>query len=508
MFLYNVITMPPSPPLTALTVRDLVADATLGTRVVAGSGGLDRAVLWAHASEIPEPDRWLGPHELLMTVGLCVPSGSAAQRQFISRLADAGLAGVAIGEDGIAPRLTKAMLAEADARGFPVLATGGDVPFAAIGRTVAAANADRQTMSVLQLARLYQAVARQDTDGRRSGRYLRDLFGADLTVVDEATGCVVIGPGTIRFDASRSAAPSIAPLSSRSRSTALRSTSLRSTSLRSSPPTRLLIAGEVALDSLTLAHLTQVLAVEATAILQAASDQIGGWTHRLDGVLAGRIEAVRAARHHLGDIAADADALQVVAVPLGVPDQVALAVALAGIPILGLSVRRDTVVIAAPSAQIARLRELLAELGHPAGGSAPHTRLEDLPSAVEQATEELQRAQAEGSAWREYRGAPLTLLTRSDSEARHAIASVLRGLADPDPRATALRETLFCLLDHDLRWGATADALGIHRQTLVHRMHRVEETTGRSVRSTAHVSELWLARTAWRRLEFVEGSAS
>ena len=456
----------------AYTVRALVADPALGTRVLAGAGGLDRTVLWAHASEIPDPDRWLGPHELLMTIGLCVPSGSDAQRQFISRLADAGLAGVTIGEDDLAPHLTKAMLAEADARDFPLLATGGNVPFAVMGRTVAAANTEQQTMGVLQLARLYQSVGRQDHAGRRSGAYLRDLVGAPLSVVDDATGCVVIGSGTLRPTATRSYA------------------------LRSSRPTHLLVDGSPAMDGMLLAHLTQVLAVEATSILQSAVERSKVGARRVDGVLAGRTEAFPVARRVLGD----ADSLQVLAVPLIVPGRVELAIALDEIPVLGATAERDTVVIATPGAQVPRLREILSELGLAAGISARHSRVEDLSSAAEQARSELGQALATGEAWREYRGAPLSLLTRSDTEARQTIAAVLGPLSDADSRATMLRETLFALLDHDLRWGATADALGIHRQTLVHRMQRVEEFTGRSVRSTAQVSEFWLARTAWKRV--------
>ena len=464
--------------IPAYSVRALVADPALGTRVLAGSAGLDRTVLWAHASEIPDPDRWLGPHELLMTIGLCVPSGSAAQRQFIARLDDAGLAGVTIGEDGLAPHVTKAMLAEADARQFPVLATGGNVPFAVVGRTVAAANTEQQTMAVLQLARLYQSVGRQDHAGRRSGDYLRDLVGAVLSVVDDATGCVVIGPGVLRSESTRSYA------------------------LRSSRPTHLLIDGSPVMDGLLLAHLTQVLAVEATSILQSAVERSEIGARLVDGILAERPDAIREGQR----ILVDAGSVCVLAVPRLVSGQVELAIALAEIVVLGVTAEpgvtaeRDTVIIATPSAQVPRLREILSELGLPAGASAPHPRVEDLSSAAEQARSELTQGLSTGEPWREYRGAPLSLLTRSDTEARQTISAVLGPLAEAGARSTMLRDTLFALLDHDLRWGATSESLGIHRQTLVHRMQRVEEFTGRSVRSTAHVSEFWLARTAWKRL--------
>ncbi|WP_309081624.1 PucR family transcriptional regulator ligand-binding domain-containing protein [Zhihengliuella sp.] len=107
----------------SLTIRDLVASPVLGTRTHSGAAGLDRPVLWAHSCELKDPARWLQPHELLMTVGMCVPAGSDAQRAFIADLDDAGLAGIAIGDHGFAPPLTPALADESNARGFPVLLT-------------------------------------------------------------------------------------------------------------------------------------------------------------------------------------------------------------------------------------------------------------------------------------------------------------------------------------------------------------------------------------------------
>lgn len=41
----------------ALTIRDLVATASLETEVPACEGGLWRGVLWAHSCELPNPWR-------------------------------------------------------------------------------------------------------------------------------------------------------------------------------------------------------------------------------------------------------------------------------------------------------------------------------------------------------------------------------------------------------------------------------------------------------------------
>ena len=57
----------------SLKVRNLLDMDALGTSLLAGQNGLDRVVLWAHSCEMPNPEQWLGPNELLMTVGLCIP---------------------------------------------------------------------------------------------------------------------------------------------------------------------------------------------------------------------------------------------------------------------------------------------------------------------------------------------------------------------------------------------------------------------------------------------------
>ena len=45
-------------------------------------------------------------------------------------------------------------------------------------------------------------------------------------------------------------------------------------------------------------------------------------------------------------------------------------------------------------------------------------------------------------------------------------------------------------------WQTAADELFIHKQTLVYRMRRVEEITGRKLSQTTAIAELWIAISA------------
>lgn len=452
-------------------VGDIVNDPSLDTHAIAGADGLERPVIWAHSCEFRDPEKWLGPHELLMTIGLGVPSGASAQRAFIAALDDAGLAGVAIGVDGIAPKLTKAMLAEADARAFPILRTGSNTPFAVVGRTVAAANTDRQTMTLLLLAKLYQISGGHTEQTRRSGALLSELFRTPLTVVDDATGCVIIGNSSV--------APS----------------GLRAYALRTQRPTHLHVDPGVPMDGFALVHLTQVLAVDANAILQDAVATIERGAASLDRALAKTPDAA-ALNAHLG-VTDDAD-FRIVVLPHVEQERVALSLTLQGVPSAVTRVNEHTVV-AVSEFHLDDVRDHLIHVDLTAGVSSAQHDFDSLAGALTEAAAELAVAISTGERWRQYRGERLSLLSRSREESQEIITTVLGVLAGGDDRSLILRTTLFVLLEEDLNWGRAAQRLDVHRQTIVYRMNTIEQLTGRSVRRVQDLGEFWIAFLAWNQ---------
>ncbi len=71
--------------------------------------------------------------------------------------------------------------------------------------------------------------------------------------------------------------------------------------------------------------------------------------------------------------------------------------------------------------------------------------------------------------------------------------SVLGPLADDDSETTALRETLKSFLSHNGQAGPAAASLGVHRNTLRHRLDRIEQLTGKSLHNADDRAELWIA---------------
>jgi hypothetical protein len=98
---------------------------------------------------------------------------------------------------------------------------------------------------------------------------------------------------------------------------------------------------------------------------------------------------------------------------------------------------------------------------------------------------------------------------RSNARARWSAATCTRGsptAASPTleydtEHSAELVHSLDEFLQANRSWQRAAKALFVHKQTLVYRMKRVEELTGRRLDDTGHVAELWFAL---RALELVQ----
>src|SRR3954452_19954368 len=102
-----------------LSVRDLARDLEL--ELLAGDDAADAPVRWVHISELADPTRWLSGGELLLTTGMGL-GDAAAQRAYVERLADHGLAGLGFGVGFGHDAVPEALVEAARARGFPLFA--------------------------------------------------------------------------------------------------------------------------------------------------------------------------------------------------------------------------------------------------------------------------------------------------------------------------------------------------------------------------------------------------
>ncbi|MFD1210731.1 PucR family transcriptional regulator [Arthrobacter sp. GCM10027362] len=486
----------------SLRVRNLVGMEALGTSLLAGADGLDRVVLWAHSCEMPSPERWLGPNELLMTIGLCIPPGEADQVEFIRRLHQAQLAGVTVGDDQMAPEITPGMLAEADRLGFPVMLTAHTVPFAVIGRTVAAANSTTQTQQVLTLSRLYHALIKDTGAPEEFLQNLERVFNVRMAVLDTATNAVLL-PGSLTLDPETvQALAGLAGTAPGAGTVRLGAVGEDRFSVWSVPSRRrtLLVVDEShgsMLDAFTVVHLGQAVSVEADRrAARALADGAKG---------AGVVAAVYAGDANLTRLEAEAAELGLDTADLTVLVTVdgdngllGEALSLAGI-VHGSVLRRGYLVTCLATRDVDAACAALLLHGKRVGVSDPFEGLGGLREAALNAQWALGTVRDTAQGVIRYNDAEFSVLPRSEGEAHEVIHRVLGPLMDRDGEASVLVETLCSYLDHDRNWTAAAAQLGIHRQTLGYRLQRIEKLTGRSLKNTRDLAELWIARTALKR---------
>ncbi len=112
--------------------------------VLAGEENLERVVRWVHIVDVPEPDDLLRGGELVLSTGLGPGNDPAGQRQFIRSLSDQGAAGLVV-ELGYTYKraLPPALIAEARARGLPLVATHRALRFVDITEAIHGALVDR-----------------------------------------------------------------------------------------------------------------------------------------------------------------------------------------------------------------------------------------------------------------------------------------------------------------------------------------------------------------------------
>lgn len=493
-----------------ITVRELVSLPNLRSWVLSGSGGLDREVSWAHVSEMPDPTAWLEAGDLVMTTGLGIPEGAEAQRAYVERLADAGLAGLMIGHRMRAPELTEALIRVADEHAFPVLLTSYEVPFASVSRVVAEANRGEEHTRLIEVLRLYETVraAAATASGAGLAARLGALIGCELFVVEPGTGHSLL-PGAPRapekvrralsaeFRARREPMPAVLRLGVGGRSALAISTAT------SRPAAMLVLPGEKPgvpePDLSVLRHVSSVLSLEVEKETAEREKRRRLGAELLAGLIDGRLPPESAAgalaERDLGEeprviVAGQIDAE-------GSPD---LYADLDNSAVPHLLLRRLPFVYALLPDAAGPLENLRSGVGPktPIGVSAPLGRLSRAPEARREARWALEEARTGGSLLARYgEGEAPYFLPRNLQEAERAVTHFLGALIDYDRgHGTDLVRSLRIFLAHNRSWRRAAAALKVHPQTLVYRMRRVEEITGRRLDNTDDVATLWFALRA------------
>lgn len=486
----------------------------LKLRFHAGAAGGTRVVTWAHGSDLPNATDWLGEGDLLMTNGMALPEAAAAQASFLSELASTGLSGLAVGDDMPAPPLSDRLLTKADELAFPVLAIPREVPFVAVSRAVASANSDEEHGRLVRTVQLYETLR-----GRRSTRELltelgRQL-GCKLLLLDTVTGLPVVPaadplpPGLgAQLDEELRIRGGAFPGVLRVRNGSAAGLAIH---VRGERPTTLIALdeGDTVPDLTLLHHAASIAALEVERIHAEREQSRRRGSELLAQMLEGRHEPAAALRElEERGIAPERAVLVAFRGGTGGAGQPDLHHALAqrGLAHLLLWAASSSLVALPDGA--GALSDLRAALGEGAvfGVSDPLSRPDRARDAAREARWAQMAAQTLGRPLVRYGESTPLFLPRTLGEAEMAADRVLGPLLAYDAEhSTDLRRSLAVFLEHNRSWQRAAEALHVHKQTLVYRMRRVEQLTKRDLRATGDVVELWLALRA-RELARGEGA--
>lgn len=125
------------PALTVAEFIELPVVKAALPELVAGSGGLTAEVRWVHSLDVPDVANLLRGGEMILTTGVSVGPDAAAQRRFVRDLVAEGAVGVAV-ELGFAwhRELPKPLVDEAENRGLPMVALRRGVRFVEVSQAV------------------------------------------------------------------------------------------------------------------------------------------------------------------------------------------------------------------------------------------------------------------------------------------------------------------------------------------------------------------------------------
>lgn len=500
-----------------ITVGDLIAVPSLGTHVIAGAGGLGRSITWAHVCELAEPWSWFGENELLMTTGLGVPVGAAAQVYYVESLAEVGAAGIAIGDQMHAPRLTNRMKVAADAANLPLLLTAPEVPFMALARTVAGASERENQIRLAVTERIYghmRTLSTAEDIGPLLGALSQELHHR-LIVVEGARVQDTSGTHDISDDPKTAALVETARAARGSKRPALVwlrdvSSSLAIALPAPNPATLLAIPEDGQHTDLGLVqHAAAVIAAQrATASAgRERARRLGAslFARLVDGTIDSTVAVDELVDRGLGATRV----LLAASASEDTEEWADLHHRLDADGVGNLLLVRGGVAMALVPAEQRSVDAVLRHLraSSRVGVSEAFDRVSETRSAALQARWALHQGQRSGD--RLTRFAPSeaavgflpTNLADNERVARHVLGPLF---AYDEEKRSQLLGSLRVFLEENRSWQRAAGRLYVHKQTLVYRIGRVEQLTGRRLDSTADVAELWLALQAAMACGLVE----
>jgi PucR family transcriptional regulator, purine catabolism regulatory protein len=150
-----------------LTLREALEMPVFATaQVVAGHAGLDNEISWVHIVEIPDADyRWKRQGVLLLTAGYGLRDAPQRQAGLVPRLVEQGFTGMVFSTGYYFDHIPDAIRLEADRAGFPLIEVGREVLFIEITEAILEQIVNRQYHLLQQSTQIHEQLTELVLEG-------------------------------------------------------------------------------------------------------------------------------------------------------------------------------------------------------------------------------------------------------------------------------------------------------------------------------------------------------
>ena len=165
----------------------LALSALSGVRVLAGESGLHRTVRFVNVMEVPDILDWVKPDELLLTTTYPLRDDRAALAELVPRLAQRGLAGLAVKPARYIDEVPAVMREAANRLAFPLLELPPETALADIINAVLGLILNQQAMRLTRSAAVHErftAIVLNGGGAREIAQALAELIEHPVALLD------------------------------------------------------------------------------------------------------------------------------------------------------------------------------------------------------------------------------------------------------------------------------------------------------------------------------------
>ncbi|MFN8374737.1 MAG: PucR family transcriptional regulator ligand-binding domain-containing protein [Anaerolineae bacterium] len=171
------------------TVADALRhEALAGSQLVAGRGGLHKAIRWVHNAGVPDAAEWLNGGELVLTTYINMPPDEAGQCAYIQAMADKGVTALALAVGRYIDRVPEYMRTAAEQNNLPLLEIPYTLRFVdvakALNERIAQKNMDMVTRA-LNINRVLTQLVLDGGNLKQLANTLADLIGHSVSIENE-----------------------------------------------------------------------------------------------------------------------------------------------------------------------------------------------------------------------------------------------------------------------------------------------------------------------------------